>query len=73
MPNLGHSIGIVTHENPWVFTHVNQPIRKNMCLALEPKTHFPGKVYMRLEDNIVVGENSSDFLTKFTHDPIIIN
>lgn len=72
MPNLGHSIGVVTHENPWLFTHVNQKIEKNMCIALEPKIHIPGQVYMRLEDNIVVGETSSQFLTKFTREPVII-
>ena len=72
MPNLGHSIGIVTHENPWLFTHVDQIIQKNMCLALEPKIHLPGQVYMRLEDNIIVGENNSQFLTNFKREPVII-
>lgn len=72
MPDLGHSIGIVTHENPWLFTHVDQIIQKNMCLALEPKIHIPGQVYMRLEDNILVGEDRSYFLTNFKREPVII-
>ena len=54
------------------FTDVDQIIQKNMCLALEPKIHLPGQVYMRLEDNILVGENNSQFLTNFTREPVII-
>jgi Xaa-Pro aminopeptidase len=72
-PGLGHGIGLVDHEDPWVFPGIKDKIRKGMCLALEPKIHVPGEFYMRIEDVVAVGEDRSEFLTQYSHDPQVID
>ncbi len=62
---LGHFIGIEVHEYPWVRPDCDQPLRANMVMALEPKVWRAGEYYLRVEDVVLVGEDSTEFLTSF--------
>ena len=61
-PSLGHWVGMATHD-------VGQdcgPLRPGMVFTIEPALLVPEeKVYIRLEDVIVIGERQADILTTF--------
>jgi Xaa-Pro aminopeptidase len=69
---LGHSIGLNVHEDPWMLPAFTEPIQSGMCFALEPKIGRPGQFYVRCEDVIVVEQERSRPLTRFSYDPIVI-
>ncbi len=62
---LGHNIGIDIHENPWINPLCDMPLQAGMVMAVEPKLWHSGEYYLRVEDIVLVGENSSEFLTTF--------
>jgi Xaa-Pro aminopeptidase len=66
--SLGHWVGMATHD-------VGQdcgPLRAGMVFTIEPQLVVPDeKIYIRLEDMIVVGEQKADILTTFV--PMDIN
>ena len=60
--SLGHWVGMATHD-------VGQdcgPLRPGMVFTIEPELRVPEeKVYIRLEDVIVIGEQKADILSAF--------
>lgn len=62
---LGHSIGIEIHENPWINPLCDMPLQAGMVMAVEPKLWRSGEYYLRVEDIVLAGEDSSEFLTTF--------
>ncbi len=62
--SLGHGIGLVAHENPFIsFRLENQIVPENCALAIEPGVYLPGKYGMRVEDNIIVTKNGGKHIT----------
>lgn len=62
--SLGHGIGLVAHENPFIsFRLENQIVPENCCLAIEPGVYLPGKYGMRVEDNIIVTKSGGQHIT----------
>ena len=61
-PSLGHWVGMATHD-------VGQdcgPLRPGMVFTIEPALRIPEeRIYIRLEDVIVIGERKADVLTTF--------
>ena len=66
--NLGHMIGIEVHEYPWLTPESSESLREGMIMALEPKLWHAGEYYLRVEDLVLVGADSSEFLTNFDRD-----
>ena len=65
---LGHNIGIDVHEDPWINPDCDWPLRAGMVMALEPKLWHSGEYYLRVEDLVLVGEQSAEILTNFPRD-----
>ncbi|MDH5483530.1 MAG: Xaa-Pro peptidase family protein [Candidatus Bathyarchaeota archaeon] len=63
--NLGHSIGVEVNEPPWLSPAYNEILREGMVVALEPKLWHTGEYYLRVEDIVLVGLRSAEFLTNF--------
>jgi Xaa-Pro aminopeptidase len=60
--SLGHWVGMATHD----VGRDCGPLRAGMVFTIEPALRVPEeKVYIRLEDVIVVGERKADVLTTF--------
>lgn len=58
--SLGHWIGMSTHDVGWT----DGPLRPGMVFTIEPQFVVPEeKIYIRLEDAIVIGETSARNLT----------
>jgi len=67
-PGLGHGVGLEIHELPFIrhsskFTYLN-----HMCLTIEPGCYIPGWGGMRIEDTIVVKDQTPEILTSFPRD-----
>jgi len=62
---MGHSIGVEVHESPWLGPASNLVLKEGMTVAIEPKLWVPGEYYLRLEEIVLVGKSSSEFLTNF--------
>lgn len=60
--SLGHWIGMATHD---VGGQDGSPLRAGMVFSIEPALRVPEeKIYIRLEDVIVITERGADILTK---------
>jgi len=60
---LGHCIGRCVHEEPWINPACELPLQAGMVMALEPKLWHSGQYYLRVEDMVLIGQDSSEFLT----------
>ena len=59
---LGHWVGMATHDDG---PHTG-PLKAGMVFTIEPALRVPEeKIYVRLEDVIVIGEKSAEILSDF--------
>jgi Xaa-Pro aminopeptidase len=69
---VGHSIGVEVHESPWLGPNSDFVLKEGMTVAIEPKLWVPGEYYLRLEEIVLVGKYSSEFLTNFDRDLFVL-
>ncbi|WP_042353768.1 M24 family metallopeptidase [Bacillus rubiinfantis] len=60
----GHGVGLDIHESPFMSTRCNDVITEGMVLTVEPGIYIPKLGGVRIEDEILVRENSNEILTK---------
>jgi Xaa-Pro aminopeptidase len=70
--SLGHGVGLDIHEYPTVknappFAQI--PLEKGMVITIEPGIYLPGIGGIRLEDTVVITENSYENLSLLNFDP----
>ena len=70
---IGHAIGLVIHEWPWLREGATEPFKAGMCLCVEPKVGSPGLFYTRCEDIILVGKDKGTVLSVFPYEPVVID
>lgn len=68
MHAFGHSLGLEIHENPTLRSNIDQIIKKDMILAIEPGIYATGKFGIRIEDTFLVTQNECINLTKCSKD-----
>lgn len=64
----GHQIGIDCHEFPMLKETEDEPFLPGMVFCSEPKMMFPGEMYMRVEDMILITEDGAESLSVFPRD-----
>ena len=69
----GHQIGIDCHEYPLLMETEDEPFLPGMVFCAEPKMIFPGEMYMRVEDMILITETGAESLSRFPRDLIEIS
>ncbi len=62
---MGHQIGIDVHERPWLHSDQEAVFQPGMVMCIEPKIWIPGKVFMRVEDMVLITETGCESLTAF--------
>lgn len=70
--SLGHSIGMETHEIPYINSKNDTFLKENMVIADEPGIYIPDKYGIRIEDTILVEKNGCTVLTKSPKNYVII-
>lgn len=70
---LGHGLGISVHEFPSLHGSNNMKMEAGMVFTIEPGIYVPGKVGVRIEDDLAVTENGVEVLTKYPKELQIIN
>ncbi len=60
---LGHGIGVVVHEPPYLRLGSQTILEKNMVFTIEPGVYIPGVVGVRIEEDVVVEERGARVLS----------
>jgi Xaa-Pro aminopeptidase len=61
---LGHGIGVEIHEAPSISVKSKDVLKENMVFTIEPGIYLPGKLGIRIEDDIVLTKKGPIVLTK---------
>ena len=64
----GHGLGIAVHEAPAITAKTDTLLEENMVITVEPGIYIPHVGGVRMEDVVLVGENSSEVLTRLRKD-----
>lgn len=72
MHAFGHGVGLEIHEAPTLNSKVDNLLKRNSIIAIEPGVYFPGKYGIRIEDTCLIDRNESITLTKCTKNKINI-
>ena len=71
-PGMGHGVGLDIHEEPFIKQGTESRIEKNMVLTIEPGIYIPKKYGIRIEDTLLVTDDSFEILTDFPRELIIL-
>jgi Xaa-Pro aminopeptidase len=55
----GHGLGLEVHEAPYIVSGGRERLRKGMVFTAEPGAYIPGKLGVRIEDDLVISEGGS--------------
>ncbi len=71
---LGHGVGMEVHEMPTVSSLSKDILENGMVFTIEPGVYLPGKFGVRIEDMVLITDNSCKQITKLDKDAIkVIN
>ncbi len=50
----GHGLGLEIHEAPYIVEAGKEKLDSNMCFTVEPGAYIPGKLGVRIEDDVLI-------------------
>lgn len=69
----GHGVGLEVHEAPRLAPNSQDVLEAQMVVTVEPGIYIPGQWGIRIEDTVLVKENSCEIFTKMNKQLYIIN
>ena len=69
----GHGVGLEVHEAPRIASNSQDVLEAGMVVTVEPGLYIPGLWGIRIEDTVLVKENSCEIFTKMDKQLIIVN
>jgi Xaa-Pro aminopeptidase len=69
----GHGVGLEVHETPRLAPASKDILESGMVVTVEPGIYIPGHWGIRIEDTVLVKENSCEIFTKMNKELIIID
>lgn len=64
----GHGLGLEVHEAPYVVEGGRERLGPNMCFTVEPGVYMRGKLGVRIEDDVLMGEKRGIAITEVPKD-----
>lgn len=68
----GHGFGLETHELPNIVAGNDEPMAPGTTFTVEPGIYIPGRLGVRIEDDVVITAEGARSLTGFRRDLIVI-
>jgi Xaa-Pro dipeptidase len=68
----GHGFGLETHELPNIVAGNTEPLAPGTTFTVEPGIYIPGRVGVRIEDDMVITPDGARSLTSFPRELIVI-
>lgn len=68
----GHGLGLEIHEEPFLKPDTKDTLKVGQVITIEPGIYIPGKIGVRIEDDILVTDTGRRILTRqCPHEPIL--
>lgn len=69
---IGHGIGLFVHEKPFMGPNSTEVLMRNNVITIEPGIYIPNWGGVRIEDQILIMQDSNESLTNSTRELIIL-
>jgi Xaa-Pro aminopeptidase len=70
---LGHGVGIEVHEAPRLSKRSTDELRPGNVVTVEPGVYLPGRLGVRIEDLVVVGDDGPEILTSLDKELLLVD
>ncbi|MEF3275100.1 MAG: Xaa-Pro peptidase family protein [Chloroflexus sp.] len=68
----GHGLGLETHELPNIVAGNDAPLMPGTVFTVEPGIYLPGRLGVRIEDDVLITADGSRSLTSFPRELIVV-